>query len=486
VHSEASNGRASTKDAIASGSCNTLSQRRPGVQREVSGRRQDVAARGPRATVGAVFDVHEHRDWNVLRVRAMRAPLRATLLVGYVSVVAFAPSCNALLGTTPPEPPDASAVDAAGGDVLGAPTMASDSAGDTSDSAAPDGGPDGLAAGSDGAAEAEAGPLVCPDSCPDGGCVFTTCPVRIIGGLNRLDGTFADPGTTGFVFFGDFDSNVVYYYDKAKAKLGAYPASSSSPVFTVANSTHAYWSLYGGGIGWADRSTGMTGEADDTAYGVTWASPWSIRLDTSFIYWCDRYGPDCWRMDLGLKTPTLLYRELLPDGGPSPEQFLGTIAVDPGPTGYVFFTAGGHLNRMNKDGTGLVALAPVPGQEVLGIHNGLVYWVDAAGALVSMPENNFPPCDAGTCGTVVLSAGTPYVGVPEAFDDTYGYWWANLDTTRTAIVRARLDGSSHSPEILVEHSSSPFAIAVDDVAIYYVTQNESGLPHSGSFWRQAK
>jgi hypothetical protein len=414
----------------------------------------------------------------------MRALGSATLHVAYISVVAaVTTSCSALLGTEHPVPADATADDAAA--LTDAPEATavtpSDSGGDALD--VQDVAADGIAAASD--AAADAAPIVCPDSCPHGGCVLSTCPVRIMGSLQRTVAVFADPGTTGSVFFADFDTSTVYHYDKATGAVGSYPPSSGSPVVIAANSTDVYWSLWNHTIGTATRSTGATREVQDTSYGVSWYVPWSVRLDTSYIYWCNRYRPDCWRMDLGLKTPTLLYEELLPDGGASPEELTGIIAVDPGPGGYVFFTAGEHLNRMNKDGSGLIAFAPVHGQGIVGVHEGNVYWVDPAGAMLSAPEDTVPSCDAGACGEVIVSAATFYVGGPLAFDDTYAYWYYSSANSSSLLLRARLDGNSPVPEILVRHTSIS-SVAVDDLAIYYTTQNDNGVNYTGSFWRQAK
>jgi hypothetical protein len=120
----------------------------------------------------------------------------------------------------------------------------------------------------------------------------------------------------------------------------------------------------------------------------------------------------------------------------------------------------------------------------VGVHNGIVYWVDAAGAMLSAPEGTVPSCDAGTCGAVIVSAGTPYVSGPLAFDDIYAYW-SFFDPAHSRLLRVRLDGTSQAPETLVEHSAIS-SVAVDDVAIYYTTQNDNGVDSTGAFWRQAK
>jgi hypothetical protein len=53
------------------------------------------------------------------------------------------------------------------------------------------------------------------------------------------------------------------------------------------------------------------------------------------------------------------------------------------------------------------------------------------------------------------------------------------------LARARKDGSSASIEVIAWHSAMS-GVAVDDVAIYYVTDNDNGENGTGSFWRVTK
>jgi hypothetical protein len=457
----------------------------------------------------------------------MRRLTSLTLVLACSSVAPLATvACNALLETPDDVLRDASVSDGAGdhailADALDDQTATMDSSGDASgdrveavDTAADitDSGPDGADSGpgvtdsgpdaadsgpsvTDSAPDApvDAGPdtdgaaIVCADSCPDGGCVLSTCPVRIAGQLGRTVGVFADPGATGYVFFADFDSAVVYHYEKTSGTLGSFSPSSSSPVQIVANATDVFWTVWNHRVSWGVKGAWTSGEVLDTSYGVTWNVPWTMGIDDDFIYWCDRYTSDLWRMDLGLKTPQRLYAELLPDGAPSPDQQYGNIAVDPGAGdgGFVFFTAENEVQRVNKDGTGLVAFVPVLGHPLIGIHGGYLYWVDAAGALRRAPEGAVPSCDAGACGQVVVPPGTPGVAGPTAFDDTYAYWRFDDGSNQSILARARLDGHSTDIEVLVRHTAIN-SVAVDDVAIYYTTGNDNGVDNTGSFWRLAK
>jgi hypothetical protein len=169
------------------------------------------------------------------------------------------------------------------------------------------------------------------------------------------------------------------------------------------------------------------------------------------------------------------------------EQLTGNMAVDPGNgnSGAVFFSAGNEIRRMNKDGSGLTAFAPVLGHGTIGIHGGYVYWVDAAGAMRRARENVVPTCDAGSCGQIVVPPGTPHVSGPAAFDDSYAYWSFDEGNGLSLLMRARVDGGSPNVEALVEHSAIS-SVAVDDVAIYYTTQNDNWVNGTGSFWRLAK
>jgi hypothetical protein len=186
-------------------------------------------------------------------------------------------------------------------------------------------------------------------------------------------------------------------------------------------------------------------------------------------------------MDLGLTSPTRLYTEQLPDGGPGREELWGQPAVDPGSAGYVFFTALDRLNRMDKDGGGLTAFATVVGQSTPTIDSGFVYWRAPNGALLRAPEQGIPACDSGSCAEVVIPAGTTTMYGPPAFDDTFAYWHDSLNE----IARVRKDGTSTAPEVLARHEAIS-GLAVDDVAVYYTTQSNNGQSNTGSFWRIAK
>jgi hypothetical protein len=326
---------------------------------------------------------------------------------------------------------------------------------------------------------------VCVDACPNGDCVLSRCAVRLVGGLDVVMNAFADPGATGSVFFSDYFRSTVYRYDKAGGHLVTYTPSSGPPRGLVANGTDVFWGNSNTGIGWAPRSGTTSSEVDDSSYDVSWNLPWALGVDTGFVYWVDRDGADCWRMDLAFKAPELLYREVPLDAGPPPEQF-GSIAVDPGPDGFVFFVANNHVNRMTKTGTGLTAFAPVTGQPNVAFHAGYVYWMDAAGALLRSPEDVVPSCDAGTCGQVVVPAGMPSFGAPWAFDDAYIYWiWQAGEFVTARLARMRQDGSSPNVEIVAEHLDMT-SVAVDDVAVYYTTTTDNGTDAMGSLWRLAK
>jgi len=415
-----------------------------------------------------------------------RSNLVALVVIGLPALSAGLTSCNALLGTPEPMLRDGgtSSVESGSAD-------ASDAASETSETSEPtiDSGGDGDIDGHlPDDAGSDAPSLVCPDSCPDGGCVLATCPVRVIGGLNRLVAVVADSSPLGSVYFGDFDTGRIYEYSKPTWQVRSYASLSAGTTSIAVNASTVYWSTFSSqpsdhnAINQLTRGGATSREVADTSLGLAWAGPWAMGIDTSFVYWCDRYGADCWRMDLALTTPQRIFRELLPDGAPSHDQLYGGIAVDPGDDGFVFFIAANHLYRVSKSDFTSLEFAAALGQAPVGIDNGYVYWLDAAGALRRAPET-IPSCD-GRC-EVVVPAG-PHVGGPSAFDDTYVYW-SVFDTTekKSLIARARKDGASPNIEILVHHTGVS-SVAVDGAFIYYTTQHDNGVNATGSFWRLAK
>jgi hypothetical protein len=321
----------------------------------------------------------------------------------------------------------------------------------------------------------------CGHSCLGGDCISGACqPVRLGYGYARPMNVVADPGTTGSVFFGIFDTGQVYRFDKRTGQISLpYPTTNAvTPQvgFVVTNANNVYWTIPNGErIAWATRSGSSAGQLHDVAYSM----PWGMGIDTGFVYWCDRWMVvggtiDCWRIDLTLTTPKRIYSEILQDGGPGTDALWGVIAVDPGADGYVFFTALNQLNRMKKDGTELVAFAKVIGQSDVGINGGFVYWQRGDGALLRAPEQGIPACDSGSCAEIVVPAGAP-----SAFDDKFVYWGDG----QGAISRARKDGTSAAPEVLARHPLLS-RLAVDDVAVYYMTQPDQN--NAGAFWRVAK
>jgi hypothetical protein len=296
---------------------------------------------------------------------------------------------------------------------------------------------------------------------------------------------YADPGSAGTLFFSDYDRLTVYRYDKAGGPLITYSGLSGPPRGLVANTMGAFWGNSIQGIGWASRTDTTRGEVNASSFGDSWITPWGVGVDTSYVYWVDFDGADCWRMDLGLTTPQLLYQEVAPDAGPPAEKF-GAIAVDPGSKGYVFFAAHNYVNRMDKNGGPLTPFAPVNGQPNVAFHGGYVYWMDASGAVLRSLQEVIPSCDGGTCGQVVVPAGLPAFGSPWAFDDTYIYWiWQNGEFTLDRMGRMRQDGTSPGVEIVAEHLDIT-SVAVDDVAVYYTTTTDNGSDPNGSLWRLAK
>jgi hypothetical protein len=304
--------------------------------------------------------------------------------------------------------------------------------------------------------------------------------------LNILMNAFADPGATGTVFFSDYWTSTVYQYDKTSGTIGSFTPSPGPPRGLVASTTAVFWGNSNESIGWAARDGTTSALLNDADYGLSWKTPWAVGVDPGFIYWVDRDGADCWRMDLGFKTPRVLYREGSPDGGPPAEQF-GAIAVDPGPSGSVFFVAHEYVRRINKDGSGLTAFAPVVGQPNVAFHDGFIYWTDATGAMLRSRQDVVPSCDAGTCGQLVVPAGMPAFAPSWAFDNAYVYWiWQGGDSTVSRLARMRQDGSSLAPEIVAEHLDIT-SVAVDDAAVYYTTtRDHGGNDPMGSLWRLAK
>jgi hypothetical protein len=284
------------------------------------------------------------------------------------------------------------------------------------------------------------------------------------------------------VFFNDYDHGVIYHYDKGTGAIDEYLSNSQDTPGIVANAGKVYWTSYTGrSIGWGARGSTLVGEVTGQSFNDTWAGPWSIAMDTGFVYWCDRDRPECWRIDLPLTKPELLYTELLPDGGVANDTLVSLLGVDPGSDGYVFFTTGNQVNRMAKDGGGLVAYSPGPGQSSPLVDNGYVYWTNASGAIMRSHVETLPTCDAGACGEVVVPANLGLIGAPQAFDSTYVYFVGD-----NRLGRALKNGTSTAIEIIAQHTAPPAAVAVDDVAIYYVTPNDNTLDNTGSFWRVAK
>jgi hypothetical protein len=396
----------------------------------------------------------------------------------FVLSLAVLLSCNPLVHVPEVGQPDDAGADGTAG------TSDADAAG-TSDADAA-GMSDADAAG---ASDANAAPDAACAACAGEICAPGWCPVAMSTGLGRLTGLFADPGTTGSVFFGDFDTGYVYHYDKGTGRIAPFREVAPNVVGLVASPSEVFWTasaLQGGtptGIAWTTRTDSDGGLAKDSDFGATWTLPFQAGIDSGFVYWRNSGSKDLWKVDLGLKTPVRIYADRSPDGGASSDAFQGNIAVDPGAGGYVFFTTSTQLLRMNKDGSGLVAFAPVVAEGNVGIHAGLVYWIDDNQQLVRAPEDPVPNCHGGLCGQVVVSPGAPYLSNgPDDFDDTYVYWHGGFDVS--PLLRARLDGTGHY-EILVQHLAIS-GVQVDDTAIYYITQYASAVPENGGFWRLPK
>ncbi|HEY2518310.1 MAG TPA: hypothetical protein VGI39_45890 [Polyangiaceae bacterium] len=337
--------------------------------------------------------------------------------------------------------------------------------------------------------EVDAGP--CGHSCLGGTCDVDSglcLPEQLGTGFVRTTAVVADPGTIGSVFFASYDNGAVYRVDKATGAIApSYPVTNDgtpTAVGIVTTASTVYWtSALNGDLAWATRNGATSATVLPTSYGVSWSGPWWMGSDAQYLYWCDRWGYDCWRMDFGLTTPQRIFTEKLPDGGAGSEQLWGGMAVEPGPNGYFFVAALNQLSRMNKDGTGVVAFAHVSGQSVVGLDGGYVYWVNATGALLRAPEASPPPCDTAPCAQTVVAAGKANIPGAQAFDKDYVYW---ADGSLSAVSRARKDGSSE-PQPLAFHRSIS-GLAVDDVAVYYAVQwedQDAGVP-TGSLYRVAK
>jgi hypothetical protein len=384
--------------------------------------------------------------------------------LAFVLLLAFVLSCNALVGA--PDPVALSADGASDAHVLpsadaGSPDGASPDASTSSDSAIAD-------ALTDPPDEEQFGP-----------------PVRVGTGYGRTVSAVADPGTTGSVYFGDFDYGTVYRFDKATGQVAALPQMTYNVAGLVTNANNVYWtSPFSNRLAWATRSGSTGGSLLDSAYGATWKGPWMLAIDTQSLFWCNRYGFDIWKMDLGFANASRIYSEELPDGAPGMEQLWGSVAADPGPGGYVFFSALRYLNRMNKDGTGLSPFGRVGGQTDVVIDGSFVYWVDQTGSLVRAPESG---CTSPGCPQVIVPGTQAQFAGHSAFDATYVYW---NDGAVGAVSRARKDGTSAAPEHIAYHTAIS-GIGVDDVAIYYTTQWDIGpdggaISMTGSFWRIAR
>jgi hypothetical protein len=401
------------------------------------------------------------------------------------ALLIFTASCNLLLGNA--EPLGGHAANDGGSDgplaEVGSPRPDADTPtplpdGDISPDAAP-------------LPDADVSPdsaVACPDSCPRGDCVLSACAARVVGHLGRLIDAFADPGTSGSVFFSGFDSNIIYGYDKSTTSVSEYPSPMSVGVGPVANAATVFWAIpLSGSVGWASRDGTTSGYLAGVSYGEAWNNPCSTAVDTGYLYWSDCNVAHVWRIDLGFESPALLYEQVAPDAGPTPDPFAGNIAVDPGPDGFVFVVARDRLNRFKKDGSELTVIAPALAAGRIGVHGGYVYWLDPTGAMLRAPEDIVAPCDAGGCGQVVVPAGLPSFAGAQAFDDTYVYWvWMQSNEFTTArLARARQDGSSPDFELVAEHTSMT-SVAVDDAAVYYTTNNDQGLNQTGSLWRLQK
>ena len=431
---------------------------------------------------------------------------RVAVISGSAALLLVAVSaCNAIVGAT------SDAVDPADAlvptvEASSQPPVAPD-AGDATVEAAPSSTPEAgpvIEAGPGPIAEAGPGPIAeagsdadtdggaCGHSCLGGVCDMDSglcLPVQLGTGFVRTTAVVADPGTTGSVFFASYDNGAVYRVDKATGVIAPpYPVTTDgtpTAVAIVTTATKVYWtSALNHDLAWATRNGATAATVLPTSYGVDWVGPWWMGIDTQYLYWCDRWGYDCWRMDLALTTPQRIYTETLPDGGPGSEQLWGAMGLDPGPNGYFFVAALNELSRMNKDGSGRVTFAHVSGQSVVGVDGGYVYWVNATGALLRAREDATPPCDSAPCAETVVAPGMANIPGAQAFDKDYVYW---ADGSLSSVSRARKDGSSQ-PQPLAFHKFIS-GLAVDDVAVYYGVQWEdvdAGGAPTGSLYRVAK
>jgi hypothetical protein len=310
----------------------------------------------------------------------------------------------------------------------------------------------------------------CGHSCLGGACLDGACGVvELMRGEQFPTAIAVEPGTDGFVYWAD---DVVQGNPNGAIKRIAKDGSPESLEVVYTPKANEYsltglalddTSVYFTAQGVRDSVAGFVLRIHKDGSGLRSIGPFqgpaTLAVDQTRVFWVNRTAAD--RVESAnhdLTSPTVLV-----DAAPYVGDTIG-IAVELGANGRLFYTLDG-VDRANKDGTNQVridgnSLAPTI---TLAIDDTNVYYFQGS------PQSLLAIGKDGTCGASptcpVVLATDIQSGSGIAIDATTVYWTTFGDGTVKAVGK---DGSNL--RIIASGLTTPAAVAVDDVAVYFTDQ----------------